>query len=65
MRNKSSSCNSFKILLSSKKLTNKDKERMLKRNLRFFNLKMKRVRENTKFSSREYRQNEIRCTKII
>jgi len=65
MRNKSSSCNSFKILLSSKKLTNKDKERMLKRNLRFFNLKMKRVRENTKFSLHEYRQNEIRCSKII
>ena len=65
MRNKSSSCNSFKILLSSKKLTNKDKERMLKRNLRFFNLKMKKVRENTKFSLQKYRQNEIRCSKII
>lgn len=65
MRNKSSSCNSFKILLSSKRLTNKDKERMLKRNLRFFKLKMKRVKENTKFSLHKYRQNEIRCSKII
>jgi len=65
MRNKSSSCNSFKILLSSKRPTNKDKQRMLKRNLGLCKLKKKGIKDNTKFSLHEYRQNEIRCSKII